>query len=139
MNQSPPSYRRRAFSLVELLVVVVILATLMAVALPLYLFTAHDAGKKSCRANMQTIASAAQAWKARTRAVDFSALEGTTMEPMIPDLATAPVCPEGGVYSIVTTGQVDDGTGLQDIPAGRFAVVCSIPGHDAYIPGKSPR
>jgi prepilin-type N-terminal cleavage/methylation domain-containing protein len=49
--------RRRGFTLVELLVVVLILATLMAVALPLYLSSVSDSGTKTCRANMQTISN----------------------------------------------------------------------------------
>jgi len=52
---------RKGFTLIELLVVVLILSILMAVALPLYLSAVADSQKKTCRANMQTIANAVQA------------------------------------------------------------------------------
>src|SRR5882757_1201559 len=52
---------RRGFTLIELLVVVLILAVLMAVSIPLYLSAVADSQKKTCRANMQTIANAVQA------------------------------------------------------------------------------
>jgi len=57
--------RFRGFTLIELLVVILILAILMAIALPLYLRAVRDSEKQTCRANMQTIANAAQAWKVR--------------------------------------------------------------------------
>ena len=43
--------RKRGFTLIELLVVVLILAILMAVALPLYLSAISDSETKTCRAN----------------------------------------------------------------------------------------
>ena len=52
---------RKGFTLIELLVVVLILSILMAVALPLYLSAVSDSQRKTCRANMQTIANAVQA------------------------------------------------------------------------------
>src|SRR5580704_5832602 len=52
---------RKGFTLIELLVVVLILSILMAVALPLYLSAVADSQKKTCRANMQTIANTVQA------------------------------------------------------------------------------
>src|SRR5947209_8168378 len=59
--------RRRAagtgFTLIELLIVILILAILMAVAMPLYLGAVSDSQIKTCRANMQTIANAEAAWK----------------------------------------------------------------------------
>src|SRR5215468_8161298 len=53
--------KKSGFTLIELLVVVLILAILMAVALPLYLNAVADSSRKTCRANMQTIANAVQA------------------------------------------------------------------------------
>ena len=58
---------KRGFTLIELLVTVLILAILMAIALPLYLEAVKDAEKKTCRANMQTIANAVVAYRVRTR------------------------------------------------------------------------
>ena len=53
--------KKSGFTLIELLVVVLILAILMAVALPLYLSAVADSQRKTCRANLQTIANAEQA------------------------------------------------------------------------------
>ena len=131
-----PSFKknnRKGFTLVELLVVVLILATLMAVALPLYLSSVADSSKKTCRANMQSIANAAQAWKVKNRAADFSTL---TISALTPDLGATPVCPDGGAYSISTSGTVNDDAGAaQTIPTGSLGISCNHSGHNGFIPG----
>lgn len=125
--------KKKGFTLVELLVVVLILATLMAVALPLYLSSVADSSKKTCRANMQSIANAAQAWKVKTRAADFSSL---TITALTPDLGAVPTCPDGGSYSIATSGSVNDDTGASvAIPAGSIGISCSKTAHGGFIPG----
>src|SRR3954463_10827361 len=63
---------RRGFTLIELLVVVLILAVLMAVSIPLYLSAVADSQKKTCRANMQTIANAVQAGRVKNNSADYS-------------------------------------------------------------------
>lgn len=124
---------KKGFTLVELLVVVLILATLMAVALPLYLSSVADSSKKTCRANMQSIANAAQAWKVKNRAADFSTL---TISSLTPDLGAVPSCPDGGTYSITTSGNVNDEGGTATaIPTGSLGITCSKAGHNGFIPG----
>lgn len=133
-----PSFKnrnRRGFTLVELLVVVLILAILMAVALPLYLNSIKDAEKKTDRANMQSIANAAQAWKVRTRAADFTTM---TLSDLQGDLGSIPTCPDGGQYTLNTTAgaTVKDGNGNDaTIPDGGIAIVSDDATHGAYIPG----
>src|SRR5436305_5955120 len=88
--------RRPGFTLIELLIVVLILAILMAVALPLYLSAVADSEKKTCRANMQTIPNAVQAAKAKLRAADYTTYIGTTVVPgpapgQLPHLNSTPV------------------------------------------------
>ena len=98
---------KRGFTLIELLVVVLILAILMAVALPLYLSAVADSEKKTCRANMQTIANAVQAARVKTRSatyfagvVDTAAATGT-----LADLQSVPKCPTAiaNTYTVSAT------------------------------------
>src|SRR5882672_11476819 len=81
--------KQSGFTLIELLVVVLILAILMAVALPLYLSAVADSQTKTCRANLQTIANAEQ-----------SAYGTTVTVGALPDLQAVPICPTGGTYTI---------------------------------------
>jgi type IV pilus assembly protein PilA len=129
--------RTRGFTLVELLVVVLIIATLMAVALPLYLSAVADASKKTCRANMKDITSAAQAWKVKNIATDFT---GVTLSTLTPDMGSVPICPDGGTYTLSITGTVDDADGVsRTIPTGGIGVSCSYGDHHGYIPGVTAR
>ena len=121
---------RKGFTLIELLVVVLILAILMAVALPLYLSAVADSQRKVCRANMQTIANAVQAARVKTVAADYGALitAGVTTASL-PDLQAVPVCPNGGAYTLAQGSSASNTT---------FEVKCSYagpPAHGKFEPG----
>src|SRR5438045_2608634 len=88
--------RRRGFTLIELLIVILVLAILMAVALPLYLAAVSDSQVKTCRANMQTISNAEAAWKTS----DTSHTYTTNLSNLNTNLGATPVCPSGGAYSV---------------------------------------
>jgi len=101
------SRSRKGFTLIELLVVVLILAILMAVAMPLYLSAVSDAQKKTCRANMQTIANAVQAARIKSGAADYGALiTGGVSTTNLPDLTAVPFCPSTGAYSLANGSSV---------------------------------
>ncbi len=84
--------KQRGFTLIELLVVILILAILMAIALPLYLQAVRGSQRQTCRSNMQTIAHAEQAYRVRSPGhvytEDLSQLIGLTE-----DLMSLPRCP----------------------------------------------
>ncbi|AIE84070.1 prepilin-type N-terminal cleavage/methylation domain-containing protein [Fimbriimonas ginsengisoli] len=125
--------RRRGFTLVELLVVVLIISTLMSVALPLYVSALSDSSKKTCRHNMESIVNAAQAWKTKNRVPNFSTL---TASALLGDLGQIPRCPDGGTYTITASGTVNDSAGVATtIPANGIGITCSTVGHNGYIPG----
>jgi type IV pilus assembly protein PilA len=84
--------KQKGFTLVELLVVIVVLAILMAIALPLYMRSVRDSQKKTCRANMQTIAHAEQAYKLRSPAHQYTE-DLTELVGVNADLQTVPRCP----------------------------------------------
>ena len=116
--------RRRGFTLIELLVVVLILAILMSVALPLYLSAVGDSQKKTCRANLQTIANAVTAAKVKGLLADYSSFAGAVSVTNEPDLQSVPICPTGGAYTIGQGASGDDTS---------FAVSCA--NHGSFEPG----
>jgi len=124
---------RSGFTLVEMLVVILIIAILISVALPLYLSAMVNASTRTCRANMHGITNSATAWKVRMRAVDYSAL---TLSSLATDMGAVPICPDGGTYTMLVTGTINDYYGNpQTIPPGGLGVVCSHAGHNGFIPG----
>lgn len=113
--------RNKGFTLVELLVVVLILAILMAVALPLYLSAVSDSQKKTCRANMQTIANAEQAYRVKNNAHVYT----TSLSTLVSggDLQGTPACPIVGTSAYTVSG---------DTTAG---ITISCPSHGTFVPG----
>ena len=147
--------RFRGFTLIELLVVILILAILMAIALPLYLRAVRDSEKQTCRSNMQTIANAAQAWKVRSADHGWPASYGqlftdpdpaVTAGPSDVDLITpGPQCPAGlaatTVDYVITDGDSNGADGsiiitCADAAVGTFHndVGATV---DGFIPGMS--
>ena len=107
--------KRSGFTLIELLVVILILAILMAIALPLYLRAVKDSERQTCRSNMQTIAIACQAYKVRNPAHLYP-LTG----PGVLDLAALP---------LPIPGDAELSVDLQAVP------IC--PNHDTTVVGLS--
>jgi len=107
--------------------------TTLRAAENIYLKEAAESEKKTCRANMQSIGNAAQAWKVKNSAADYSTV---TMSALIPDLGAVPICPNGGDYRIVVTGKVKDAQGFEtSIPSGSLGITCNHPGHNGFVPG----
>src|ERR1051325_2079356 len=115
----------RGFTLIELLVVNLIVAILMAVALPLYLTTVRDSQIKTCRANFQTIAGAVRSARVATIASDYSTMiSGGVSTATLTDLQSVPICPTGGTYSLANGSSGS---------ASTFKVICT--NHGSFEPG----
>ena len=122
---------RKGFTLIELLIVILVLAILMAVALPLYLAAVSDSQLKTCRANMQTISNAEAAWKTADPTHTYT----TTLSNLNANLGATPVCPNGGTYSVtISTGSSTANNG-GTVPSGGLVVACTATGHGVFAPG----
>jgi type IV pilus assembly protein PilA len=119
------------FTLIELLIVILVLAVLMAVALPLYLAAITDSEVKTCRANMQTISNAETAWKTS----DPSHTYTTTLTNLDPNLGATPICPSGGTYSVTISNGTSIANNGGTVPSGGLLVACSVTGHGVFAPG----
>jgi len=122
---------RRGFTLIELLVVVLILAVLMAVSIPLYLSAVADSQRKTCRANMQTIANAVQAARVKSNTADYSSFVGSVSTTLEADLSSVPTCPNAGVYTIAN-GNSGSATTFQ---VNCSATPAGLPAHGKFQPG----
>ncbi len=127
IHRSPGS-SRQGFTLIELLIVALILTILMAIAMPLYLSSVSNSQKKTCRANMQTIANAVQSARVKSDAINYNAIISSCASSVttaaLPDLQYIPQCPDGGDYSLSA-----------GIVTGGFAVECSYGNHGSFEPG----
>lgn len=122
---------RNGFTIIELLIVILILAILMAVALPLYLGTLSSSERSACRTNMETIAHAEQSYRARHSPYAYT----TDLSQLNSDLVSTPTCPAGGTYSVRISNGSDTAQNGNPVGAGGLIVECSDSGHGIYAPG----
>ena len=123
---------RKGFTLIELLIVILVLAILMAVALPLYLSAVSDSQLKTCRSNMQTIANAEQAYKTS----DPGHVYTTNIADLNPNLGSTPICPSAGTYAVaISTGASTANDGVTTVPNGGLVISCTATGHGVFAPG----
>ncbi|MFM7321639.1 MAG: prepilin-type N-terminal cleavage/methylation domain-containing protein [Armatimonadota bacterium] len=155
MHRSVP---RHAFTLVELLAVVLVLSVLAAIAVPLYVNTRKTSAARACQANLASIARAESSYATRfgaycggTTADTSWAAAYTSGSPGVaptggligaPEgLAAAPACPldatgaytvqtvAGGSCTIACPSQSTHATDT-GAPASKWVVVLSAPGSD---------
>lgn len=88
--------RRRAFTLVEIMIVILIMGLLLAIAVPQFLTARENAQEKACWQNQQKLEAAKHMW-----IMDYGHPSSST--PAIADLVpeyikVAPECPTHEVY-----------------------------------------
>jgi prepilin-type N-terminal cleavage/methylation domain-containing protein len=112
-----PSWR--AFTLIEVMIVVVIVSVLFAVAAPNFVRSRERARARSCVRNLRNIDGAKEAWAIETRAPLGSAsptLATLSASGLSGYLKNLPVCPSGGTYTVGNVGVLPQcsiiGTGI---------------------------
>ena len=96
--------KKKAFTLVEIMIVVLIIGILMAIAVPNFVKARDSSRKNSCIANLKQVNAAKEQWamdnkKDTGAAVVFSDLVGSTLY-----IKATPTCPSGGTYTVNTLG-----------------------------------
>jgi general secretion pathway protein G len=94
-------HSKRAFTLVELLVVVMILGALAAIAVPRMLSGATNAKINACKTNVEVLNTQIELYYANKGAWPTALTTVTTDPNYFPD--GAPTCPVGTAYSYSTT------------------------------------
>ncbi|MDH4389567.1 MAG: prepilin-type N-terminal cleavage/methylation domain-containing protein [Fimbriimonas sp.] len=94
--------KTRAFTLVEVMIVVLIVAVLSGIAIPNFIKTRTTARQKTCINNMKQIESAKEQWAMDKKKAAGDACAMSDLAGMGNYLHNTPVCPGGGTYSVNT-------------------------------------
>jgi prepilin-type N-terminal cleavage/methylation domain-containing protein len=96
--------RNRAFTLVEIMIVVLIIGILMAIAVPNFVKARESSRKSACVSSLKQIDSAKEQWamdnkKDAGATVALTDLVGSTLY-----IKATPECPSGGTYTVNNVG-----------------------------------
>ena len=94
--------RKRAFTLVEIMIVVFIIGILLAIAVPNFMQARDNSRKKACINNLREIADAKDQWAMDTKASDTATPASNALAPTY--IKIMPTCPIGS--SAYTVGNM---------------------------------
>jgi prepilin-type N-terminal cleavage/methylation domain-containing protein len=99
-------FRKKGFTLVEIMIVVAIIGIIIAIAIPAFLRARENARGRACQENLQKIDGAKEQYALENR------LSNGSPAPLMSDLAGVtryikrePFCPSGGSYDILPIGE----------------------------------
>ena len=101
---------RRAFTLVEIMIVVLIIGILVAIAVPNFIRARESARARACVGNLRQIDSAKEQYAMDNRLSQGSAVAGGTLASLCGTGTTtyikggAPNCPSSGTYTVNVLG-----------------------------------
>jgi prepilin-type N-terminal cleavage/methylation domain-containing protein len=102
-NMKRNTMRNRAFTLVEIMIVVLIIGILMAIAVPNFVKARESSRKNTCIANLKQIDSAKEQYAMDNKLASGAATAFTNLVGATSYMKAQPVCPSSGTY---TTGVV---------------------------------
>lgn len=93
---------RGGFTLIEIMVVIFILAILLGIGFPSWMYARTKSQAKICSRTLSKINTAKEQWAMENRKQTG---DPVTMNDIVPNyLKTLPVCPAGGTYTINNVG-----------------------------------
>ena len=98
--------RKSAFTLVEIMIVVLIIGILLAIAVPNFVHARETARGKSCIANLRQMSSAEDQWAIDNKktSTDPAPVLATDLVGATKYLKAVPLCPSNGAYTVAAVG-----------------------------------
>ena len=96
--------RNRAFTLVEIMIVVLIIGILMAIAVPNFVKARDSSRKSSCIANLKQIDQGKEQWAMDNKKNSGDTVAMTDLVGATAYIKATPTCPSGGSYTVGNVG-----------------------------------
>jgi prepilin-type N-terminal cleavage/methylation domain-containing protein len=100
----------RAFTLVEIMIVVLIIGILLAIAVPNFLQAREASRAKACIENLREIDTGKQQWMMDFKSSTFTSYQltpaSTSAGILSTYIRTVPICPEAGFYTTGSEAQL---------------------------------
>lgn len=96
--------KRRAFTLTEVMVVVLIIAIISAIAVPQWVTARGRSQQKTCMTQLRAIGGAKEMFATETRLTTGDTVTMANIFPTYLKGNLAPRCPGGGTYALQTVG-----------------------------------
>ena len=95
---------RRAFTLVEIMIVVLIIGLLLGIAVPQWIRARENSQSKSCIENLRKLYDAKEIFAHETNLSNGASVNMSDLWPDYISGSTAPQCPGGGSYTVNVVG-----------------------------------
>ncbi len=96
--------RRRAFTLVEIMIVVLIIGLLLSIAVPQWMNARTRSQTNSCLGNLRRIDNSKEQWAMETHQPQGAAVTQADLWPDYIKGSAFPVCPASGTYVLNIVG-----------------------------------
>jgi prepilin-type N-terminal cleavage/methylation domain-containing protein len=98
---------RSGFTLLEVMIVVLVIAVLVAIAVPNFISARVNSQRKSCISSLRLLDGAKEQWAMETKAPAGATvtMADLTTGGYLRGPATGPQCPTGGVYTLRAIGE----------------------------------
>lgn len=104
--ERPLPHKRRGFTLIEIMIVVVIIGILLAIAVPNFVRARESSRAKSCVANLKSINGAKEQWAMDLKKTSADTPTESDLYGTDKYIKSTPVCPGGGSYTLAAVGTV---------------------------------
>ena len=96
------SNKRKGFTLVEIMIVVLIIGILMAIAVPNFIQARQSSRKSSCIANLKQIDAGKEQFAMDAKLDTGATVNWSDLTPTY--MKSQPACPSGGTYTVAVVG-----------------------------------
>jgi len=94
--------KKKGFTLVEIMIVVLIIGILLAIAVPNFVKARERSRTKTCVGNLKQMDSAKEQWAMENKKAEGDACADTDIAPDY--IKAMPECPSGGTYDVGNIG-----------------------------------